>query len=196
MTLKVRRKTRNMNYGLSNAVDTIATTLDYNHPNARVLLDSIYGPLVVIGQYGLAIASKTSTYKKSNDEILELFDRHNLDGTYLLNTYPPKQIMHTLRLAILQEIQKERHTAASSCLHYMSNEDFIELRKQLNDYCGWASSTSSSVSSSKLPYGYVQFINLSTHAVLLMSVYQMFQEQGYRWSEAGVSLLFVKKTLG
>ena len=95
MTLKVRRKTRNMNYGLSNAVDTIATTLDYNHPNARVLLDSIYGPLVVIGQYGLAIASKTSTYKKSNDEILELFERHNLDGTYLLHTYPPKQIMHT-----------------------------------------------------------------------------------------------------
>ena len=117
-----------MNYGLSNAVDTIATTMDYNHPNARVLLDSIYGPLVVIGQYGLAIASKTSKYKKSKDEILELFDRHNLDGTYLLKTYPPKQIMHTLRLAILQEIQKERHKAASSCLHYMSNEDFIELR--------------------------------------------------------------------
>lgn len=189
----VRRKTRNMNYGLSNAVDTIATTIDYNHPNASVLLDSIYGPLVVIGQYGLAIASKTSKYKKSKEEILELFDRHNLDGKYLLNTYPPKQIMHTLRLAILQEIQKERHDAASSCLHYMSNEDFIELRKQLNDYCGWASSTSSSVSSSKLPYGYVQFINWSTHAVLLMCVYQMFQEQGYRWSKAGICWTFTHR---
>ena len=97
-----------MNYGLSNAVDTIATTIDYNHPNTPALLDSIHGPLVVIGQYGIAIASKTSQYKKSNEELLQLFDRHNLDGTYLLKTYPTKQIMHTLRLAILREIQTER----------------------------------------------------------------------------------------
>ena len=30
-----------MNYGLSNAVDTIATTIGYNHPNAHVLLGSV-----------------------------------------------------------------------------------------------------------------------------------------------------------
>ena len=29
-----------MNYGLSNAVDTLATTSGYNHPNAHVLLGS------------------------------------------------------------------------------------------------------------------------------------------------------------
>ena len=189
-----------MNYGLSNAVDTLATTLDYNHPNTPGLLDAIYGPLVVIGQYGLTLASKTSAYQKSPQDILALFERHQLDGTYLLHTYPPKQILHTLRLAILQEIQKERQQTAaaasssSSCLQSMCNEDFIELRKQLNDYSGWSSSTSSSVSSSKLPFGYVHFINWSTHAILFMIVFQMFQEQGSIWCKSDICWSLVARS--
>ena len=72
---------------------------------------------------------------------------------------PPKQALHILRLAILQTIECER---AKGCLAKLTNEQHVALLTHLNDYCGGASSVSSSVSSSKLPFAYVHLVNWGT----------------------------------
>jgi len=188
--INVRKKSRNMLYGLSNSVDTLVTVIDYDHPNANRLLRSIHGAMTAIGQYSIAIASKMGKFKLSKQQTIAMFKDRGLDGEYLTKL-PPKQAMHVLRLAILQEINDERYkrndeSHGGSCLHRITPEDFIELRKQMNAYSGWASSTSSSVSSSKLPYCYVEFINVATHALGFFSMYQFVHEEAAIWSDKGI----------
>lgn len=145
----VRSKSRRMMYGCSQAVDCISTTIDYDHENARNILSDLHRALAAIGHHALNIASgATEDIKLAN------FDKRGLDGQYLLSL-APKQVLHVLRLGILQTIVKERKNM-NGCLASMTNEDFMQLRRELNDYCGGASSTSSSSSSSKLPYCYFQ----------------------------------------
>jgi hypothetical protein len=145
----VRSKSRRMMYGCSQAVDCISTTIDYEHENARKILSDLNRALTAIGHHALNIASgATEDIKLAN------FEKRGLDGQYLLSL-APKQVLHVLRLGILQTIVKERKNM-NGCLSSMTNEDFMQLRRELNDYCGGASSTSSSSSSSKLPYCYFQ----------------------------------------
>ena len=61
-----------------------------------------------------------------------------------------------MRLAVLQAIEHER---ANGCLTKLTEEKHVALLSHLNDYCGGASSVSSSVSSSKLPFAYVHLVN-------------------------------------
>jgi len=138
-----------MMYGCSLAVDCITTTIDYDHENARNILTDLHRALAAIGHHALNIASGAT-----EDIKLATFEKRGLDGQYLLSL-PPKQVLHVLRLGILQTIVKERKNM-NGCLASMTNEDFMQLRRELNDYCGGASSTSSSSSSSKLPYCYFQ----------------------------------------
>jgi len=179
-----------MFYGLSNSVDTLVTVVDYDHPNTNRFLKSIHGAMTAIGQYGIAVASKTGRFKLSKQQTVAMFEDRGLDGEYLIKL-PPKQALRVLKSAILHEINDERYkrndeSHGGSCLHRITQDDFIDLRKQLNEYSGWASSTSSSVSSSKLPYCYVEFINVVTHAILFFSVYQYFQEEAAVLSDVGI----------
>ena len=145
----VRSKSRRMMYGCSQAVDCISTTIDYDHENARNILSDLHRAFTAIGHHALNIASGATENIK-----LATFDKLGLDGQYLLSL-APKQVLHVLRLGILQTIVKERKNM-NGCLASMTNEDFMQLRRELNDYCGGASSTSSSSTSSKLPYCYFQ----------------------------------------
>ena len=145
----VRSKSRRMMYGCSQAVDCISTTIDYDHENARNILFDLHRALTAIGHHALNTASGAT-----EDIKLATFDKRGLDGQHLLSL-PPKQVLHVLRHAILQTIVKERKNM-DGCLAGMTNEDFMQLRRELNDYSGGASSTSSSSSSSKLPYCYFQ----------------------------------------
>jgi hypothetical protein len=111
--------------------------------------------MTAIGGYGLINASKSCRFKLSKQQIINFFEERNLDGEFLLSFNAPKQVLHILRLAILQLMKKERNKDDGGCLKLMSDQDWQVLRTQLNNYCGGASQTSSSVTSSKLPYPYV-----------------------------------------
>ena len=145
----VRSKSRCMMYGCSQAVDCISTTIDYDHENARNILSDLHRALAAIGHHALNTASgATEDIKMAN------FDKRGLNGQYLLSL-APKQVIHVLRLGILQTIVKERKNM-NGCFSIMDYCDFMQLRRELNDYCAGASSTSSSSSSRNLPYCYFQ----------------------------------------
>ncbi|KAL7547240.1 hypothetical protein ACHAWF_012092, partial [Thalassiosira exigua] len=149
-----RRKARDMMYGCSNAVDTLSVCLNYDHPSAKKLLPGLHSAMTVIGQYALAqAAKKTREFKLSQDEMIDLFHRKDLDGAYLTKI-TPKQCLHVLRLAILQSVASERKE--NGCLSLMTHSDWKTFRRDLNDYSGGASQTISALSSSKLPYAYFQ----------------------------------------
>jgi len=154
----VRDKARRMNYGLSKVVDILSVTLDYQHENSENCRSELYRALTSIGHYGLTVVS-TITPHKSHDEVTaarrEVFRKRGLNH-HLLTSLPPKQALHVVRLAILQTISEERK---DGCLLDITTEDFVDLRSRLNDYCGGASQVSSSITSSKLPYSYVNLVN-------------------------------------
>jgi hypothetical protein len=182
----VRTKTRSMMYGASNAVDTIVASIDYDHPDTNEFLSHVYGAMTAIGGYGLINASKSCRFKLSKQQIINFFEERNLDGEFLLSFNAPKQVLHILRLAILQLMKKERNKDDGGCLKSMSDQDWQVLRTQLNNYCGGASQTSSSVTSSKLPYPYVQFVNWSTHAIVLFHIFMVYKEEAEEWNAAGI----------
>ena len=183
--IAVRKKTRNMNYGASNAVDTIVATIDYNHPNANKFLSSTYGAMTSIGRYALVNASKSCKAKSSHDDIIKLFEERGLNG-YHLSQIAPKQVLHILRLAIVQAVKDERDKANSvdgGCFKRMSDQDWQALRTQLNDYCGGASQTCSCVSSSKLPYPYVEFVNWAVHTIAIFQTLAFYTEKADAWTK-------------
>ena len=66
-----------MNYGLSNAVDTLATTSGYNHPNAHVLLGSAPWMLLDNTESPLlprhpSIKNRKETTQKKGEEVLKV----------------------------------------------------------------------------------------------------------------------------
>ena len=180
-----------MNYGASNAVDTIIATIDYDHPNAHKLLSNVYGAMTSIGRYALVNASKSCKAKSSHHDIIELFEERGLDGTYL-SQIAPKQVLHILRLAILQAVKEERLKSTSNsedhdgggCFEHMSDMDWQVLRTQLNDYCGGASQTCSCVSSSKLPYPYVEFVNWAVHTISIFQTLAFYTEKAEGWAKS------------
>ena len=67
-----------MNYGLSNAVDTLATTSGYNHPNAHVLLGSAPWMLLdntespLLPRHPSIKNRKETTHQKKGEEVLKV----------------------------------------------------------------------------------------------------------------------------
>ena len=116
--------------------------------------------LSAIGHYALTVVSTINMISKSQQakakEIKrEVFESRNLNSDFFMSL-PPKQVLHVLRLAVLQAIERER---ANGCLTKLTDDQHVALLSHLNDYCGGASSTSSGVSSSKLPFAYVHLVN-------------------------------------
>lgn len=171
---EIRSKSRRMMYGCSKVVDILSVTLDYSHDKAAPFRSDMYRALTCIGHYALHVASGAT-----KDEKNATFDERGLNGE-LLSALPPKQVLHVLRLAMLQTISRERATD-DGCLHSMSDGDFKQLRKLLNDYCGGASSTSSSTTSSKLPYSYVNLINWAVKTLAFFYIVTFYCVTGEAW---------------
>jgi hypothetical protein len=73
----------------------------------------------------------------------------------------------------------------------MSDNDWVAIREQLNEYCAGASTTSSSISSSKLPYSYVQLVNWGTNMFIFFQVIAFYQTKAYFFSASDVYLDFI-----
>jgi len=153
----VRGKARGMMYGLSKAVDILSVALDYDHSSSEACRLDLERALSAIGHYALVVVSTINIPQKAEAKEIrrEVFESRKFDGDYFVSL-PPKQALHVLRLAVLQAIECER---AKGCLAKLTNEQHVALLSYLNDYCGGASSVSSSVSSSKLPFAYVHLVN-------------------------------------
>ncbi|EJK59223.1 hypothetical protein THAOC_20589 [Thalassiosira oceanica] len=166
-------------YGLSKAVDILSVALDYDHSSSEACRLDLERALSAIGHYvslldyarvqallhsriientkALVVVSTINIPQKAEAKEIrrEVFESRKFDGDYFVSL-PPKQALHVLRLAVLQAIECER---AKGCLAKLTNEQHVALVSYLNDYCGGASSVSSSVSSSKLPFAYVHLVN-------------------------------------
>ncbi|EJK44491.1 hypothetical protein THAOC_36962 [Thalassiosira oceanica] len=153
----VRGKARGMMYGLSKAVDILSVALDYDHSSSEACRLDLERALSAIGHYALVVVSTINIPQKAEAKEIrrEVFESRKFDGDYFVSL-PPKQALHVLRLAVLQAIECER---AKGCLAKLTNEQHVALLSYLNDYCGGASSVSSSVTSSKLPFAYVHLVN-------------------------------------
>ncbi|KAL7543820.1 hypothetical protein ACHAWF_010112 [Thalassiosira exigua] len=119
----------------------------------------------------------------------KLFYNKGLDASYLTKL-PPKQCLHVLRLAILQTVASEKE---NGCLTSMTKSNWKTFRRDLNDYCGGASQTTSALSSSKLPYSYIQLVNWATHAIMLYVLSTFFMMYARQWHEANICLPWAGK---
>ena len=156
-----------MMYGLSKTIDILSVALDYGHSSSEECRLNIEKALSAIGHYALTVVSTIDMPKSQQAKEVrrEVFESRNFDGEYFMSL-PPKQALHVLRLAVLQAIEHER---ANGCLTKLTEEKHVALLSHLNDYCGGASSVSSSVSSSKLPFAYVHLVNWGVK--ILMAFY-------------------------
>ena len=160
--VKVRSNADEMMMGLDDFVDRISVSVDYNSPRATAFLGDLYGAVRAITHYALGHAAANTKFKLQKDELQAIFDDNGYDGKYLL-LYRKKFAITVMRRAILRSLEEEKE-AIGSCFKkcYRNNvlrEDNVV--RALQRFANSAMRTMSNSSSNKLPFAYVQLLNIS-----------------------------------
>jgi hypothetical protein len=156
---------------MSSFADTLTITMDYDSPRAKEFLMSLHGAVTLIAEYAFACALANTKLKLSQEEMTDLFEKRGYDHGTLLSVHK-KQTITLLWQGILQTLKKEQEQGQDGCLKELDSFRWEGLRHDLCPFLGGAMSVISCVSSSKIPFAYLQLLNWGTKmALTLYTVY-------------------------
>lgn len=149
--------------GLNALVGILSVSIDYDHPRSREILLDLHAGISSMAHYALSHAASNTTFRKSQEEMRQIYNDRGLDGKHLLQ-YDKKETGTVLYLAILQTIQGERDRGRfdgdSGCLvKSFDSYQFNAFRRDLELFFGSTLSVISCMSSNKLPFAYHQLLH-------------------------------------
>ncbi|KAL7536545.1 hypothetical protein ACHAWF_005496 [Thalassiosira exigua] len=144
---------------MASFVGNIATVINRECDRAEEFSEDLWRALTCMGHYALAHAASNTKFKKSKNEMQDIFDSRGFDGKYLLS-HQKKETATVIYNGILESLQEEYEKGGMGCLKgsFDSNR-FVKVSTDLENLLEGVLRVISSMSANKLPYAYHQLIH-------------------------------------